>query len=101
MRMEAAYERSRQTQVNAFQQEARGIFRTLPSAFPIASILGSRVVCFGTSSAGAHRTMSSTFNPSPDVPAEVENAAKAGELVVFVGAGISRLIGCPDWDTLA
>ena len=45
--------------------------------------------------------MSATFNPSPDVPAEIENAAQSGELVVFVGAGISRLIKCPTWDGFA
>lgn len=45
--------------------------------------------------------MSSTFNPSPDVPSEIENAAQSGELVVFVGAGISRLVGCPSWDGFA
>lgn len=45
--------------------------------------------------------MSSTFNPSPEVPAEIENAAQSGELVVFVGAGISRLIKCPTWDGFA
>src|SRR3989338_1466692 len=45
--------------------------------------------------------MSDTFNPSPEVPAEVENAAQSGELVVFVGAGISRLIKCPSWDGFA
>lgn len=45
--------------------------------------------------------MSSTFNPSPDVPSEIENAAQSGELVVFVGAGISRLINCPSWDSFA
>jgi hypothetical protein len=45
--------------------------------------------------------MSSTFNPSPEVPPEIENAAQSGELVVFVGAGISRLIKCPSWDGFA
>lgn len=45
--------------------------------------------------------MSATFNPLPDVPVEVENAAQSGELVVFVGAGISRLINCPSWDSFA
>ena len=45
--------------------------------------------------------MSSTFNPSPDVPPEIENAAQSGELVVFVGAGISRLINCPSWEVFA
>ena len=45
--------------------------------------------------------MSSTFNPSPDVPPEIENAAQSGELVGFVGAGISRLINCPSWEGFA
>lgn len=45
--------------------------------------------------------MSATFNPLPDVPPEIENAAQSGELVVFVGAGISRLINCPSWDGFA
>ena len=45
--------------------------------------------------------MSSTFNPSPEVPTEIENAAQSGELVVFVGAGISRLINCPSWEGFA
>jgi hypothetical protein len=45
--------------------------------------------------------MPRTLNPSPDVPPEVENAAQSGELVVFVGAGVSRLINCPSWDSLA
>jgi len=45
--------------------------------------------------------MSSTFNPSPEVPPEIENAALSGELVIFVGAGISRLIRCPSWDGFA
>ncbi len=45
--------------------------------------------------------MSSTFNPSPEVPPEIENAAQSGELVVFVGAGISRLVKCPSWDGFA
>jgi hypothetical protein len=45
--------------------------------------------------------MYSTFNPSPEVPTEIENAAQSGELVVFVGAGVSRLIKCPSWDGFA
>lgn len=45
--------------------------------------------------------MKSTLNPLPDLPAEIENAALSGELVVFVGAGISRLIKCPSWQDFA
>jgi len=45
--------------------------------------------------------MPTTFNPMPDVPPEIENAAQSGELVVFVGAGISRLVNCPSWNELA
>src|SRR5687768_14944798 len=42
-----------------------------------------------------------TFNPSPPLPGELEHSARSGELVVFVGAGISRLINCPSWDGFA
>jgi NAD-dependent SIR2 family protein deacetylase len=45
--------------------------------------------------------MPTTFNPITDTPEEVENAAQSGELVVFIGAGISQLIGCPSWDGFA
>jgi hypothetical protein len=45
--------------------------------------------------------MSTTLNPFPEVPGEIENAAQSGELVVFVGAGISRLIKCPSWEEFA
>jgi hypothetical protein len=45
--------------------------------------------------------MSTTFHPLPVTPPEIENAAQSGELVVFVGAGISRLIECPSWDGFA
>lgn len=45
--------------------------------------------------------MKNTLNAVPDVPAEIENAAQSGELVVFVGAGVSRLINCPSWDDFA
>jgi len=37
----------------------------------------------------------------PELPDEIEFAARSGELVVFVGAGISRLIQCPSWDEFA
>jgi len=45
--------------------------------------------------------MSITFNPSPIVPEELVAAAESGMLVVFIGAGISRLAGCPSWDGFA
>ena len=45
--------------------------------------------------------MSKAINPSPELPPEIENAARAGQLVVFVGAGISKLINCPSWDGFA
>ena len=45
--------------------------------------------------------MSTTINPSPRIPKEIENAAQSGELVVFVGAGISRLVKCPTWEDFA
>ena len=45
--------------------------------------------------------MKNTLNPLPALPFEIENAAQSGELVIFVGAGISRLIKCPSWNDLA
>ena len=32
-----------------------------------------------------------------DVPSQIFEAAKNGKLVVFIGAGVSRIIGCPSW----
>ncbi len=37
----------------------------------------------------------------PPVPQEILKAASRGNLVVFVGAGVSRIIGCPSWKKLA
>ncbi|MFC1772617.1 SIR2 family protein [Pseudomonadota bacterium] len=39
--------------------------------------------------------------PIPDLPDELLAAAQAGRLVPFVGAGVSRIAGCPGWDALA
>ncbi|MBS3908961.1 MAG: SIR2 family protein [Actinobacteria bacterium] len=37
----------------------------------------------------------------PIVPEEIIKAASRGRLVIFVGAGVSRLIGCPSWREFA
>jgi hypothetical protein len=37
----------------------------------------------------------------PDIPSEIFDAAKRGKLVLFIGAGVSRIIGCPSWYKLA
>jgi len=37
----------------------------------------------------------------PEVPAQILQAASRGKLVVFVGAGVSRIIGCPSWEKFA
>ena len=37
----------------------------------------------------------------PDVQSEILKAASRGKLVVFVGAGVSRIIGCPSWKEFA
>lgn len=42
-----------------------------------------------------------TFSPIPIIPEELINAAQAGELVVFVGAGVSKLVSGPSWDEFA
>jgi len=43
----------------------------------------------------------SRFDPSPLVPQEIIDAAQDSSLVLFIGAGISRLVGCPSWDGFA
>lgn len=45
--------------------------------------------------------MSQAIEPLLTFPKEIENAAQSGELVVFVGAGISRLVKCPTWEGFA
>jgi len=37
----------------------------------------------------------------PEVPDEIRTAVNRGTLAVFIGAGVSRLVGCQGWDTLA
>lgn len=45
--------------------------------------------------------MASSFRPEPKLPDEIVEAAKSGSLVLFVGAGISRMVGHPSWDDFA
>jgi len=42
-----------------------------------------------------------TIKDIPDVPPEVFKAAKNGKLVIFIGAGVSGIVGCPSWNELA
>jgi hypothetical protein len=37
----------------------------------------------------------------PSVPPEIFEAASSGKLVLFIGAGVSRIIGCPSWINFA
>ena len=37
----------------------------------------------------------------PDLPEEVKQAYKDKKLIIFIGAGISRLMGCVGWDQMA
>src|SRR5437764_13155127 len=41
------------------------------------------------------------IKPIPDVPLGLREAALRGTLIPFVGAGASRLAGCPSWIELA
>lgn len=37
----------------------------------------------------------------PEIPEEISEAARTSTLAVFVGAGVSQLVGCPSWKELA
>jgi hypothetical protein len=37
----------------------------------------------------------------PDIDPEILKAASGGRLVLFIGAGVSRIIGCPSWKEFA
>lgn len=45
--------------------------------------------------------MSIKLQPIPDIPDALRLAATEGRLVPFIGAGASRLAGCPGWDEFA
>ena len=41
------------------------------------------------------------IHPIPTVPEEIINAVNENRLAVFIGTGVSQLIGCKGWDQLA
>jgi hypothetical protein len=45
--------------------------------------------------------MTDTIPPTPEVPPGVREAAQLTKLIPFVGAGASKLAGCPDWNECA
>ena len=45
--------------------------------------------------------MDNKITPIPEVPDALREAAQIGTLIPFIGAGASRLAGCPDWNELA
>jgi hypothetical protein len=45
--------------------------------------------------------VSDTIQPLPPVPDGIREAAQRGILVPFIGAGVSKLAGCPDWKGFA
>ena len=45
--------------------------------------------------------MASEIPLIPEAPQALLEAAQVGKLIPFVGAGVSRLAGCPDWDEFA
>lgn len=45
--------------------------------------------------------MSKLIKPLPDIPEKLLEASELRRLVPFIGAGASRLAGCPDWEGFA
>ena len=45
--------------------------------------------------------MSDAILPIPTVPPGLREAAQRGVLIPFIGAGASRLAGCPTWGEFA
>jgi hypothetical protein len=45
--------------------------------------------------------MSDEILPIPKIPEGLREAQRKGVLIPFVGAGVSRLSGCPTWGQLA
>ncbi len=45
--------------------------------------------------------MSSKITPWPPLHKEILNAVNNGSLAVFIGAGVSRLVGCLTWGELS
>lgn len=39
--------------------------------------------------------------PIPEIPKEIENAVSNKKLIIFIGAGVSRIIGCSGWKELS
>ncbi|MAJ86322.1 MAG: hypothetical protein CL687_05150 [Candidatus Pelagibacter sp.] len=42
-----------------------------------------------------------TIRKLPDLPPEIKTAIKENKLAIFVGAGVSRILGCDSWEQLA
>lgn len=45
--------------------------------------------------------MNNSIPLRPEVPSEIKDAVNRSTLAVFIGAGVSRLVGCQGWDTLS
>ena len=45
--------------------------------------------------------MTDAIPPIPEVPPALREAAQLTKLIPFVGAGASKLAGCPDWKEFA
>jgi hypothetical protein len=45
--------------------------------------------------------MSEDILPIPPIPSGLREAAQRGTLIPFIGAGASRIAGCPSWSEFA
>lgn len=50
---------------------------------------------------GRSTFMSDEILPIPEFPEALREAAQLGKLIPFVGAGASRIAGCPGWNEFA
>ena len=57
--------------------------------------------CWSIQERRGQSSVSDRILPIPRIPVGLRQAAQRGRLVIFVGAGVSKLAGCPGWSEFA